>query len=78
MSKNKDLMAIERIREERRVKDEERDNKEYQDAPLLYLKQRLKRQEDRIEELEKIIINFIIIYEKSSGEKNIFSRVLQE
>ena len=78
MNQNKELMELEKVREERRIKNEEIENKEYQDAPLIYLKQRLKKQEERIEELEKIIVSIIPIIAKSSGEKNIFSRVCQE
>ena len=78
MNQNKELMELEKIREERRMKNEEMENKEYQDAPLFYLKQRLKKQEERIEELEKMVVNMIPIIEKSTGEKNIFSRVCQE
>lgn len=76
MNKTKELLELERRREERRLKNEEIENKEYQNSPLCYLRQKITKQEDRIEDLEKMIVNLIPIIENATGEKNIFSRVL--
>ena len=78
MNNKQELLKLEQIREERRLNNEKIENLEFEKAPLLYLRQKIKKQEERIEELEKIIINLIPIIEKSTGEKKIFSRVLQE
>ena len=54
------------------------ENKEYEQAPICYLRRKIKKQEEQIEVLEIMIVNLIPIIEKSTGEKNIFSRLLHE
>ncbi len=63
------LKRIEEIRSQERQKREKQDNLEFEKSSSQFLRKKIKEQENRIEYLEDIVSQLIIIVEKTSSYK---------